>query len=647
MICLVTCLLLMSSSLFAQESITVGSPNADEVWAVGASHTISWTSTGTVESVAIYYSPDNFQTITNTIGPSVANTGSYEWIIPNDISPDLRFKVKVASASNPDVYDVSNLPFKIKSNIQVTNPAGGERWVTNETTHYITWQWTGTVPQVIIQYSKDSFVSDINTIVAATSNTGSYNWTIPNDKNETVKVRVCDASDLASYGQSPASFKIDYYYITFIVLDDVTRQHLSAMTLKDMATGAVEFPVSSPKTKGYPYGVYSTVIWKTGYIEAAIELWMADSDKTFTLKLESSMIHNWQIMADFNYNPASDDLRVTSWFMRDGLLMPEPEKVEIDIYDGNGANVKHLESTSANSEGLFRINWPDTGLQTNTAYWAKVAITYAGKAFVSASTFKIELGSIQSYLTAYFNYNAPLNRLEITAWLMLDGIMISNPDSITINIRDQAGVIRKTLASSSPDGQGIFRINWDNMSLYSEQTYLAETTIVYGGSEFTSASALEVESGGSRVYQVLAYFNYNAAVNRLETTSWLMLDGLIVPNPESITIDMHNQAGVLIKTLSASANDNENIFRINWDNPTLDPQQTYLAYITIFYLGKYAKSVIAYKLGAESQTGSITGSSGPMSYTSTASGGSSNRCGLMGIEALLLIGTLLLFKKKH
>jgi hypothetical protein len=185
------------------------------------------------------------------------------------------------------------------------------------------------------------------------------------------------------------------------------------------------------------------------------------------------------------------------------------------------------------------------------------------------------------------------------------------------------------------------------MSLYSEQTYLAETTIVYGGSEFTSASALEVESGGSRVYQVMAYFNYNTAANRLETTSWLMLDGLIVPNPESIPIDIHNQAGVLIKTLSASANDNENIFRINWDNPTLDPQQTYLAYITIFYLGKYAKSVIAYKLGAETQTGSITGSSGPMSYTSTASGGSSNRCGLMGIEAILLIGAILLFKRKY
>ncbi|MFH1227359.1 MAG: hypothetical protein V1701_05590 [Planctomycetota bacterium] len=628
-----------ASDLFALESITVASPNGDEAWAVGTSHTISWTSTGTVDYVAIYYSPDNFQAVTNTINAWVANTGSYEWVIPNDISPDLRFKVKVVAASYPDAYDVSNLPFKIKSNIQVTAPAGGDRWVTNED-HNITWQWTGTVPQVTIQYSKDNFTTDINTIVAATANTGSYNWTIPNDKSETVRVRVWDSRDLTSSGQSPAPFKIDYYYITFVVLDDITRGHLSALSFKDMGTGTIEFPVSSPKTKGFPYGVYSTVIYKTGYIECGLDLWIADSDKMFTVKLESSVVHNWQVMADFNYDPVGDDLHVTSWFMRDGLLMPDPEKVVIEIYDETGTFIKKLESNAPREDGVFNIDWLDTGLESNITYWAKIGLTYAGKTFTSASTLEIELGGVQSNLTTYFNFNTIAGRLETTAWLMLDGIMITNPDSITINIHDQAGVTTKTLSSSSHDSSGIFQINWVNPTVYPGQTYLAEVTIAYAGKAFTSASTLKMESGDSS-YQVLSYFNFNIPANRLETTSWLMLDGLMVPNPESITIDIHDQAGVLIKTLSASAVDSENIFRINWDNPTLDSQQTYLAYVTIFYLGKYAKSIIAYKLGVEPQT---TGSSG-VAFTDSGSHGS--RCGLMGIEFVLLIGVMLFLKRKR
>ncbi|MFH1227085.1 MAG: hypothetical protein V1701_04165, partial [Planctomycetota bacterium] len=372
---------------------SVTKPNADyKNFKVGRDNQIEWTAFGTMNTVILEYSKDNFVSDVNTISIAVANNkgaNTYTWSAPDDITPDDRVKIRVSLPGDPEIY-ADSIGFKILSDITVTAPAGGERWVTNEE-HTITWEWTGTVPQVTIQYSKDNFVSDIQTIIAGLSNTGSYIWTIPDDKNENVKVRVCDSRDLMAYGQSVNKFKIDYYYITFVILDDVTRGHLSALTLKDMATGTSEFPVSSPKTKGYPYGVYSTVIYKTGYIESALDLWMADADKTFTIKLESSVVHGWNVMADFKYDPSSDNMHVTSWFMRDGLLMPDPEKVEIEIYDEAGISIKRLESNAPREDGVFSIDWMETGLDSNTTYWAKVSMTYAGKTFTSALTYNINI----------------------------------------------------------------------------------------------------------------------------------------------------------------------------------------------------------------------------------------------------------------
>ncbi|MFA5795038.1 MAG: hypothetical protein WC980_08260 [Candidatus Brocadiia bacterium] len=391
---------------------------------VGRTQPITWTTFGTMAIVKLQYSKDNFVFDINDIDTSVSNVSNgvrvYNWTVPNDITPDERVKIRVSLPGDPEIY-ADSMGFKILSDITVTAPVGGERWITNEE-HNINWQWTGTVPQVTLQYSKDNFVSDIQTIYveiapnitsSAMANFGTFIWTIPDDKNENVKVRVCDSRDLAAFGQSPNKFKIDYYYITFIILDDVTRLHLSALTIKDMATGTTEFPVSSPKTKGYPYGVYQTLIWKTGYLDVALDYWIADSDKTFTLKMEGSVVHGWDIMADFKYDPSSDDMHVTSWFMRDGLLMPEPDKVEIELYDETGTFVKKLESSTPREDGVFSIDWMDTGLESNTTYWAKVGLTYAGKTFTSALTYNINIPvKLQSLANAAANIQNTANTIQ-------------------------------------------------------------------------------------------------------------------------------------------------------------------------------------------------------------------------------------------
>jgi len=76
-------------------SITLISPNGGETWNVGTKQRISWTWTGDIPYIFLAYfknnDPDTLEAI--TLSP-IANTGSYEWTIPND--PSTKVKVVIA-----------------------------------------------------------------------------------------------------------------------------------------------------------------------------------------------------------------------------------------------------------------------------------------------------------------------------------------------------------------------------------------------------------------------------------------------------------------------------------------------------------------------------------------------------------------------
>ena len=94
--------------IFAQ-TITVTSPDGDEIWEVGSTQTITWTSTGTVGKVKIEYSTDNGISWKN-VKASTDNTGSYSWTIPDDPSTNCLVKV---SEKDGDPSDTSDAIFAI------------------------------------------------------------------------------------------------------------------------------------------------------------------------------------------------------------------------------------------------------------------------------------------------------------------------------------------------------------------------------------------------------------------------------------------------------------------------------------------------------------------------------------------------------
>src|SRR5207245_6646388 len=91
-------------------ALTLTAPNGGEVWTVGESRTITWTTTGTIPNVKLEYSKDNF-TAPILIAASTPNTGSFAWTVPNDISATVR--VRVTDADDSTVIDGCNAHSKI------------------------------------------------------------------------------------------------------------------------------------------------------------------------------------------------------------------------------------------------------------------------------------------------------------------------------------------------------------------------------------------------------------------------------------------------------------------------------------------------------------------------------------------------------
>jgi len=98
-----------------------------------------------------------------------------------------------------------NVTIALNQTLTLTAPNGGEE-MDGDSVQSITWTSTGVIANVKLEYSTDG--SNYTTIVASTTNDGSYSWTVPYISADTVTVRVSDASDSSFNDVSDASFII-------------------------------------------------------------------------------------------------------------------------------------------------------------------------------------------------------------------------------------------------------------------------------------------------------------------------------------------------------------------------------------------------------------------------------------------------------
>ena len=87
--------------------LALTSPAAGDVWTVGSSRQIQWSTTGSVAQVNLYYTADGWNTL-HSIASSLDNTGTAAWTTP--LTPTLSAQVRVESVVSPTtVYDVSGV----------------------------------------------------------------------------------------------------------------------------------------------------------------------------------------------------------------------------------------------------------------------------------------------------------------------------------------------------------------------------------------------------------------------------------------------------------------------------------------------------------------------------------------------------------
>ncbi|MFH1062049.1 MAG: hypothetical protein V1747_04095 [Candidatus Omnitrophota bacterium] len=389
-----------------QGFFTLNLPNGGEYWVVGTAHNINWTWGGTLPSAKLSYSTDSGITYPNLINAAAPNgvgsggTFNYSWTLPDNISTKVR--VKVEDPNDNTVFDVSNADLTIAGQIIVTSPNGGERWITRES-HAITWTTSGTIPTVDIKYSKDNFVSNINTVVTGAVNSNSYAWSVPDDRSATVRVRVIDPRDPSNtYDDSNANFRIDYYTISFEIRDLITNEELSTLTVDASSNlgdiwatatmpGNAAAPLGSPVTVDLPAGLW-TAVWSKvsfGDKQASFEV---NADKAIdTLYMETTVIHIWRAYSEVTYEATNDVLKVASWLERDGYAVSGAETVSIDVYDDDGVLVHNMFSNTPNAAGFFNLKWnAPTGLLPSVVYTLVTKITNAsGAEFRTPASFNI------------------------------------------------------------------------------------------------------------------------------------------------------------------------------------------------------------------------------------------------------------------
>jgi hypothetical protein len=401
-------------------NFTLLAPNGSEDWRVNSNQTVQFNWGGTMPNVEFHYTKTNADPTQDTgwfsIGSQNYGAGdgsggairTFAWTIPNDISPTV--KVRVRFVSDPSVYDVSNNNFQIRGAFTLTTPNGNsnvtltDRWITFRSK---TIQWTsmGTMPNVLLQYSNDNFVSDIQTIGTVSNCTpvfpaltcnGSYAWTVAdrvmkNGANFTVatdplgtypgpnlvKIRVKDPNDSAVFDDSDFNFKLDYANVKWDIRDLLTNASLSGLTVKMVKDVDLNYTIwnqagltTNPAiNRATPAGTWVTTWSKTEYTDLGVTVTVTDNDLDYSvptlgpLYMQTSTVHIWSSISQVSYDPTLDKLAVVAWLERDGSKVPGPTEAFFRIRE-SGTIVATLGSPTAASPNNAQIGagW-DTGVQ--------------------------------------------------------------------------------------------------------------------------------------------------------------------------------------------------------------------------------------------------------------------------------------------
>ncbi len=184
--------------------ITVTAPNGGESLVGLSTYTISWTNLPSASGqYNLQYSTNNGSSWTSIASNITGN--AYTWTVPN--IPSSQCLIKVIDYNNTCKSDQSDATFTITPAQPIlTSPNGGQTLYSG-TNYNITWNAATFFSNVRLEYSLNNGTT-WTTIIANTSNSGSYGWTIPNVYSTQCLVRASNTSSLSVNDVSNTTFTI-------------------------------------------------------------------------------------------------------------------------------------------------------------------------------------------------------------------------------------------------------------------------------------------------------------------------------------------------------------------------------------------------------------------------------------------------------
>lgn len=162
------------------------SPNGGENLLSGSTVPIEWETTGVINDMRIEYSLDDGASWQEVSPPNTGNTGSYDWIVPYEMSKECL--VRVSDQAHPVVNDVSDAVFEI-SPLYLRSPQGGQKILVNSD-YFIRWVTGEALAEelVNIQYSTNDGLDWVD--LGDTQNDGQYEWAVPAVESNQYRVRI-------------------------------------------------------------------------------------------------------------------------------------------------------------------------------------------------------------------------------------------------------------------------------------------------------------------------------------------------------------------------------------------------------------------------------------------------------------------------
>jgi len=250
-------------------------PNGGEILDGGTYYYIQWTGYINSNFVQLEYTNNN-GTSWNTVIPSQnhynGSNNYYYWFVPNVNSANCR--VKISEFGNTTVNDESNNTFTINantSNITIVQPNGGEQ-INGGITYAVQWNSSFTSGQYRIQYSNNNGTS-WTTLANNISNSGYFNWMVPNQNHNNCLIRVNDVQDTTVFDVSDATFS--------------TTQTTPSITNVN-PNGAEVFGV----------GNYTAITWNSVLVTSVDILFSSDGGNTFSVivsNIANINYYNWLV----------------------------------------------------------------------------------------------------------------------------------------------------------------------------------------------------------------------------------------------------------------------------------------------------------------------------------------------------------------